>query len=365
MTRRHRKAFTVATLLAVTAGTVVYLAAQEPRRAPLPSPSTRAAPPDLPDRASQQEGSRALGPLGRFNQPVTAQRPSFRDYLQRVAQEDFDALIKNLNQHEDVLIVPYGGGMQSEWAFHRCLDNRRLAKIYVELASRPRAEADRLTREIFAAKFQKYRTDFVASLDAGEDGTPPEGTGNVDDNLNAVYGAVFLSAIFCPVNEVLRQVKEWQEFGRSLDPRAEGIDDPKKTFLTRIMLDLYGRPESLFLLNIYAWMLRDRCADTDFEKLLPKGLPAQSVEFGAWNEKRDPVAARFLVGTVSGERPSLETLRPAGVAPDSTEGLHVRKLVFHPVWDCYPGHHTIVTRNREILTKLRKRLELCEPRETD
>lgn len=365
MIRRHRIALTVATLLTVAAGTVTYMAAQEPRRVPLPSPSTPAAPPGLPDRASHLGGGKAFGPPGRFGQPATAQRPSFRDYLERVAQEDFDTLVKNLNQHEDVLIVAYGGGLQSEWAFHRCLDNRRLAKIYVELASRPAAEADRLAREIFAAKLQKYQTDFLASLDAGEDGTPPEGTGNVDDNQTAVYGAVFLSAVFCPVSEVLRQVEQWQGFGDSLNPRAEEVDDPKKEFLTRTMLDLYGRPERLFLLNIYTWILRDRCGDTDFEKLLPKGLPVRTVAFGDWDEKLDPVAARFLVGAGAGANPSLEALRPARVAPDSTEELHVRKLVFHPGWDCYPGHHTIVTRNREILAKLQKRLELCVQRQTD
>jgi len=263
------------------------------------------------------------------------------DYIARVTQEDFDTLVENLNQHEDVLIKDYTGGLQSEWAFHRCLDNRRLAKIYVELASRPPAEADRLTKEIFAAKFQKYRSDFLAGLD----GPPPVGTNNVSDNLKAVYSAVFLSAIFCPVSEVLRQFKEWEAYGQSLDPRAEGIDDPKEKLLTRIMLDHYGYPESLFKLNIYAWMLRDRCGDTDFEELLPKSLPTLTAAFGAWDEK-----------------PKLYPVRHPDKVEPAVARAHVKEFAFHPGWDSAAN---ALERNRKIFQQLRQRLEACAARETD
>ncbi len=354
MTRTRQIGFVVAILILVVTGVVVCLARQKPRQGPLPAPSTQAGQLPQADRASQSGqashlgGAKRLGPPTGYNPPVPVQHPELDDYIQRVGEEDFDTLVKNLNQHENVLVVPYSGGMQSEWAFHRCLNNRRLAKIYLELASLPAAEADRLTREIFAAKFEKYRVDFLASLDAGEDGTPPEGTGNVDDNLNAVYGAVFLSAIFCPVSEVLRQVKEWEEFGWSLDPRAEGIDDPKRTFLTRIMLDLYGRPESLFQLNTYAWMLRDRCVDTDFEELLPKGLPTQTVAFGAWDEK-----------------PNDDPVGQVGKSEPATARSHVKELAFHPGWDTSSRSDSARERNRKILEQLRQRLEECPAREAD
>lgn len=346
MIRIPRIRFAV-TILLLVAGFDVCLAQQKPRQGSLPAPFASADQLAQSDQASHPGGAKHLGPPTGYNPPVPVQHPELDDYIQRVGEEDFDTLVKNLNQHENVLVAPYSGGMQSEWAFHRCLNNRRLAKIYLELASLPAAEADRLTREIFATKFQKYRTDLVHTLDSDNERKPPKGTGNPSDNLNAVYGAVFLSAVFCPVSEVLRELEEWEESGQSLDPRAEGIDDPRRKLMTQIELR-WARPESLFLLNIYACMLRDRCADTDFEKLLPKGLPTQTVAFGAWDEK--PRSFSF------GHRGEVE---PVVARP------HLKTLNFHPGWDCFPGHHTIIERNRKILEQFRERLEACAASETD
>jgi hypothetical protein len=270
------------------------------------------------------------------------QRGRIEDYIARVGKEDFETLVKNLNLHEDLLVGvgnwAQGAGRQN--MFTVCLANRRLAKIFAELESRPAAEADALCRRIFEEKFDLFRSDILELLPSWEQGTQPERPRPLDEDCIALHGAVFLSGGFCPVGEVLRQLVKWEEFYRSLKPSGKALPDEKTSFLARIALEHSVPPEDVFLLNLYSWMLRDRCGDRDFESLLPKTLPTETIAFCAWDAHTNPFDF---------------THEHRGVPIDEQRVL--RKLTFHQGWDAWPDFFQ--ERNRKLLDALRRRLEQC------
>jgi hypothetical protein len=231
-----------------------------------------------------------------------------------------------------------GAGPQN--MFTVCLANRRLAKIFADLDSRPTAEADALCRAIFQQKFHLLREDILELFPSWEEGTNPKRPRPVDENYMALHGAVFLSAAFCPVGEVLRQLETWEEFYRSLKPRAEAVADPETASKARIALEVSVPPEDVFLLNLYCWMLRERCGDRDFESLLPKTLPTETIAFCAWDAHTNPFDF---------------THEHRGVPIDEQRVL--RKLTFHRGWDAWPDFFQ--ERNRKLLDSLRQRLEKC------
>ena len=303
------------------------------------SARSRLLPPPPSARAGEQVSTEGGTPV---------QRQRIDDYIARVAQEDFETLVKNLNMHEDLLVAVFSGQSRSQVTFHRCLANRRLAKIFADLESRPAAEAERVCRSIFKEKFDIHRSDLLEVLEFWERGAQPRRPRPLDENLTALCGAVFLSAAFCPVTDVLRQLEEWEELGRSVQRRAQAIPDPKMSFLAQLGVEHYAVPESLFLLNIYSWMLRDRCRDSDFEQLLPEGLPAERVAFCAWDAHTNPFDF---------------THQHRGVRVENKRVL--TELAFHRVWDVWPESDFAKERNRKLLASLRQRLEECAPGDGD
>lgn len=290
----------------------------------------------------------AAPPSVRADQPVSidegtsVQQQRIDDYIARVGKEDFETLVKNLNRYEDLLFIPIVGDWDSGPAprnmFAVCLTNRRLAKIFAELESRPAAEADRLCRSIFEEKFNTQKSVILEMRDIWEKGLWTTEPRPVDENRIALHGAVFLSARFCPVSEVLRQLGEWQELGRSTQRRLDAV--PGVSSMGWLALEGYAFPESVFLLNVYSWMLRDRCGDSDFEQLLPKGLPTERVAFRAWDAPPDQRSFRG---------------RQSGDPGDNERGL--MELTSHPGWDVWSTSVEVKERNRKLLSSLCQRLE--------
>ena len=335
MISKRPLAFATGVLLTAAISVAVYSARSGLLAAP---PSVRA------DQAVSSAG----------DSPVWQQR--IDDYIARVGKEDFETLVKNLNRHEDLLVIvggwSQGGAPRNMFAV--CLADRRLAKIFAELESRPAAEADRLCRSIFEEKFNTQKSMILKSRAIWEKGlwptaprpTEPRPTEPrpveprpMGENLTALCGAVFLSARFCPVSEVLRQLGEWQELGRSTQRRLDAV--PGVSSLGWLTLEDQAFPESVFLLNVYSWMLRDRCGDSDFEELLPEHLPTERVAFRAWDARRP-------------KQPNFRG-RQAEVPGDKERGL--MELTFHGGWDFSSRSEYAKKRNAKLLASLRQRLE--------
>ena len=269
-------------------------------------------------------------------------RERIDEYRDRVGHEDFDALVKNLNLHEDLVASVGAGGVSAELMFHRCLANRRLARIFAQLEGQPPTRADRLCRTIFQQKFDLFRSDILELLPSWEQVTTPKRPRPIDENRVALHSAVFLSAAFCPVEEVLRQLGGWEEFYRSLEPSGEGQPDERTATLARFAMEGSVPPEGLFLLNLYCWMLRERCGDRDFESLLPKGLPAETIAFCAWDAHTNPFDF------------------PHDHDGDPIDDQRVlRELTFHRFWDMWPDSNYARERNAKLLDSLRQRLQQC------
>lgn len=318
MSSKRPLAIAIGVLLIAAIGVAVYWA--------------RSSRPPPPSRRADQPGAIGGG--------VPVQQQRIDDYIARVGKEDLETLVENLNRHEDLLVSVGAGssGATERNMFAVCLANRRLAKIFAELESRPAEEADRLCRNVFEEKFNTQKTAILEVREIWGQGARPTEPRPFDENRIALHGAVFLSAAFCPMSEVLRQLEEWEELGRSTQERIAGINDPKESFLARISLDQYAFPESVFQLNLYSWMLRDRCGDSDFEQLLPKGLPTERIAFCTWDAHTNPFDFTHQEGGVLADKKSV-----------------LRELTFHSRWDRWP--QAVKERNRKLLSSLRQRLE--------
>ena len=324
LSKRH---LPIAIVVVLIVGISVFVYLVRSRRPPAP-PSMRADQPAPVDPGT----------------PV--QRARIDDYIARVGQEDFDTLVKNLNQHEDLLVAVgnWAQGAAPRNMFAVCLANRRLAKIFVQLEGQPPAKADRQCRAIFQQKFDLLKSDILELVPSWKQGTTPQRPRPIDEDYVALHSAVFLSAAFCPVAEVLRQLGEWEEFYRSLEPSGEGLPDERTATLARAALEHSVPPEDVFLLNVYLWMLRDRCGDRGFESLLPKKLPTETIAFCAWNAHTNPFDFTHI---------------HRGEAVDDQRVL--RELTFHRGWDVWPA--SFQERNRKVLDSLRQRVQECVARE--
>lgn len=282
-------------------------------------------------------------PSGRANQPGASsegspvQQQRIDNYIAQVGKEDFETLVVNLNRHEDLFIGVgrWSGGATVRNKFAVCLANRRLAKIFAELQSRPAAEADRLCRSVFEEKFNIHKTAFIEVREIVEQGSRSKKRRPLGDNCTALHGAIFLSATFCPVSEVLRQLEEWQELGRSTQRRLE--ETPGVPPLAWPGLEEYAFPESVFQLNLYCWLLRERYGDGEFEQLLPKGLPTERIAFCTWDAHTNPFDFTYQVGDVD-------------------DKSVLRQLTFHRGWDFSP-RGWVDERNRKLMSSLHQRLE--------
>ena len=223
-----------------------------------------------------------------------AQARRIENFIQRVAAEDFQTAVANLDNNEG-LLVRIGARISQEGVpesrFEECLANRRLAKIFAVLRSWGRDRADRFCRKTFQDKLQESRRMFeerIPHWEAGWTGKPTPPVPNKDVQ-GAVYALVFLSAYYCPTHVVLDQVDQWKEMIDSLRPRAREMFLDERLF---DKMDWYIKwvfmPERKFLLNIYVWMLHDRCDNVDWRSALPRGLPIERLPFCAWDAKVNP-----------------------------------------------------------------------------
>jgi hypothetical protein len=272
-----------------------------------------------------------------------SQRARIDEYSARVAQEDsFEKLAAGLNEHEDLLVTVsmWSQDPMPEMMFEVCLANRRLARLYEILQGRDAADADAAAWKLFDEKLSILRTGLVGGLEAWERGiertrrelpdmrppenrvdpNDPEGSVNASVKVwneilargdppkdlfdvyaatSAVSAALFLSAEFCPVEEVLRQLDAWIALGTELKKRIDALGDwcPPSHAASGIY---YGFPQGRFQLSLLASMLERRFG------IAPGGT---------WEEDIQSVAAlraaggRFRRFDLNGHVPSWATYR--------------------------------------------------------
>lgn len=214
--------------------------------------------------------------------PLDGGAPTMRaridEYIADVADEDtFEELAAGLNEREDRLIVV---GINSnepvpESMYETCLANRRLARMFGILKKRPPAEADAACRKLFEEKLAILRNDLLICFERLDKRGGPylvelpfkEPIVPVHEDQIALSGALFLSAEFCPVEEVLRQLDQWIDLIRELmeeyDRMSTNWDqsDPahkERIRLSKESLERDGLPQSRYQLNLLANMLERR-----------------------------------------------------------------------------------------------------------
>jgi hypothetical protein len=222
------------------------------------------------------------------NEDITGGVPGHRrridDYIQAVGRESYPELVENLNRYEPLLIsvATVVQDPSFEFLFQQCLANRRLARIVEELQSLPKAKAQQECRRIFDQKLRIHSENTSAGISVWSDtGKGPDERIPIEASTMALGAAVFLSAQFCDVSEVLRQLDAWTAFGISANERMEG--DPAipiglyHTFQTQVF------PERLFVANLLTMLIQDRCPDGLQGVTIPSGLELRPVPFLGWD----------------------------------------------------------------------------------
>ncbi|MFG0335782.1 MAG: hypothetical protein ACF8TS_20675 [Maioricimonas sp. JB049] len=190
------------------------------------------------------------------------QEQRIREYIKRVEQEDLQVLVEGLNSHEDLIarVWSRSNDLAPEMAFQACLANRRLAKLFALMQQMRPAEAAGFATRLFEAKFAKHVEDMARIETLNHSGKTSPVRIRVFENAVALAASVFLSAQFCNAGEFLRQVDVWDEFGRDLIGRIES--DEEHLAMMRGDAEMSGGPQNLYLVNLYMFVLRERCGIT-------------------------------------------------------------------------------------------------------
>lgn len=223
---------------------------------------------------------------------VPIQRKRIDDFIaQTRAYPDLDALAAGLNdrvQTEDQFDIVFAVGVQTqdpmkEMQFAKVLADRRVARMYALLKALPAADAAREAAALVDAKL-RIHDEYLRGLTAS--GGRRERGADVRRNFHALSASVFLCAVFCDAQTVLEKVDKWNDtIGRLVD---EVKADPALRRPLWNEFFLYGRPEKLYLLNLYAFALEQSVALTakQLEQKLDirePGLFLERVPFTTWD----------------------------------------------------------------------------------
>jgi hypothetical protein len=237
---------------------------------------------------------------------VPAHRQRIDDFIaQTGTYPDIDALAAGLNDRvqTDFDIVGAAGIQTADpspqMQFAVVLADRRVARLYVMLQDLGPAEASRRAAALVDAKLEVHdagMTKGVGQLrETGVSEPIP-----VELNFRALSAAMFLCAALCDPQTLLHKVDQWNEkLGRHVDdvhsdPAFEVLQPEPlqalQTYVTR-----YGRPEGLYLLNIYMFVLERHVGLTPQETMerVEMEIPGpelfhERLPFCAWDAHTNP-----------------------------------------------------------------------------
>lgn len=203
-------------------------------------------------------------------------------YIARVREEEtFEELAAGLSVREASAQVQAAGysvgghAVQFQAKFEGCLANRRVARLFEILSDRE--DADGLCRKLFDEKRTLLKESFQEHLKARDAiggpqlqpielvRFPTEFVEPLSSEAAALSAALFLSAEFCPVDEVLRQLDAWNALAEECDEafrqaRADWVDPKLAEFEQRRLMDTLS-PERRFQLSLLASLYERRFWD--------------------------------------------------------------------------------------------------------
>lgn len=219
----------------------------------------------------------ALAQSTKEDEAAQQQRSRIDAYIARVAGEDtFEELAAGLSDHEK----PFLGAMPVDFSpaghmelydnkFETCLANRRVARLYAILKEHD--DADALCRKLFDEKLTLLQSRFESQLEMLDEQGGPQLRPIEELDLRdlqappmyleqiALSGALFLSAEFCPVAEVLRQLDAWramfEKCRREFDLRSSDWD---RRAIAWVFIEPMIQPQERFQMSLLASMLDRR-----------------------------------------------------------------------------------------------------------
>ncbi len=246
-------------------------------------------------RAYRQDGKTLTGSRMeedelRLSGGVPVQRKRIDDFIQQVASlDEFDKLAIGLNDRIDAdFDIVFHAGAQTnapnpQMQYARVLADRRAARLYSMLAAMPPDEAAKKAAELFESKLAIHSEGLTRGIADWRDGDGVIEPVPISLNHQALSVALFMCASFCDTVTVFAKLAEWDSvIGRSVDD----VVTDQKLWQLRNEVVTYGRPENLFLVNVFAYLLqRGGCFSIGvLESVANQSLPQfENMPFYAWD----------------------------------------------------------------------------------
>ncbi len=249
---------------------------------------------------------------------VPVHRKRIDDFIAQVAAyPDFDALAAGLNDrvlNGDDIVFAVGVQTQDpvpQMQFAKVLADRRVARLYAMLDQMPDSQAAQSAAKLVDAKLDLHAKGFASRIADWRDGVRqrsderPVNLEEVGDravhakvldglegarlDFHALSASAFLCAAYCEPLTTLGRIDRWNE---TIGLHVDEIMTQPLFNRSRLRHDAgrYGRPEKLFLLNLYVLVL-ERHAGLMVREVqkrvdIPMPWPAmfeERVPFGAWD----------------------------------------------------------------------------------
>ncbi len=234
----------------------------------------------LDEYASPAERSRVLA----AGAPI--QRKRIDAFIEQTrSYATFDETADAISQPVDVV---FAAGMHPSdsvpsTTYLSVLADRRVAKLFAFLDTIPTDEASRKAVELFDSKLAAHEAGIVKIVADWRDGDGKVEPVPLGANYHALAASLFLCGAFCDGPAVSRKASEWHEnIGRQAD---DVVADPNLEQLEAEIVQ-YGRPEKLYLFNVYVLVLdRNACLPAeDIEQTIGRRVPRlERIPFSAWD----------------------------------------------------------------------------------